>query len=270
MRRGGLRALLGLLLLGSAAQAQTNVPVLVMPTQLGGVVPDRAGWQREFDARMDRAVRKTGRLPRAPGPLTASEASCRTAECMARLAEAAGTDIVVGARVVADKGSPPSYKLVVDRFDRDRPGTVRTEDAECSVCTEVEAAERLEQVAASLLPSMVVVPPRHAEVAPIDLAPVTPPVIAPEAPHRKRNLELALGLTSAVAAGGIAMIVVGAHASSLADHFVGDVTVAQPQTPLLYDTKGTGTALITTGAVVLGGSLIAIALEAHALLRRNR
>lgn len=273
MTRAALRTLLGLVLACGVARAQTSVPVLVMPTQLGGVVPDRAGWQREFDARMDRAVRKTGRTSRAPGPLTASEASCRTAECMARLAEAAGTDIVLGARVVADRGSPPSYKLVVDRYDRDRPGMVRTENAECSVCTEVEAAERLEQVATSLLPSLVVVPRRTVVVTPEPpVAPLAPaqPVVATANPNRERNLELALALTSAVAAGGVAMISVGARASSLDGHRVGSPMEAGGQTPLVYDTKTEGLALITTGAVVLGGSLVALALEARALVRSRR
>ncbi|MEO6954050.1 MAG: hypothetical protein ABI321_19765 [Polyangia bacterium] len=188
---------------------------------------------------------------------------------MARLAETAGTDLVIGARVVADRGSPPSYKLVVDRFDRDSPGTLHSEDAECRVCTEVEAAERLEQVAARLLPSMVVVQPGLLDVVAPTPVTMPPPAFVQENPHRKRNLALALGLTSLVAAGGIAMIVVGAHASSLDGHFVGGVSLANPQTPFLYDTSGTSTALITTGAVVLGGSLIAIALEAYSARSRR-
>ena len=266
-----VRSLLGLLAASGVARAESPVPVLVMPTQLGGAVADRAVWLREFDARMDSAVRRTGRTPRSPGPLTAAEASCRSAECMARLAEAAGTEYVIGARVVADKGSPPSYKLVVDRYDHELPGAVRTVDAECSVCTAKEAATRLEEVAMTMLPSLVVRPVRVEPVAPVPvpLQPTSAVVPAVEPPHRKRNLEIALGVTSAVALGSIALIVVGAHGLSIDGDPVGR-DAAGSQRPFLYDTKGSGTALVTTGGVLLGASVIAVALEAHALVRRPR
>src|SRR4051812_14541504 len=162
--------------LASRARAESPVGVLVLPTQIGGSVPDRAAWQKAFDQRIEDAVRRSGRTPRLSGPLTASEASCRDAACLARLAEGASADIVLLGRVVADRGTPPSYKLTLLRYDRERAGSVRHEESDCSVCTEVEAAERLEQMVKQVLPSLVVVQPRHVDPVPV---PVVPAPVVP-------------------------------------------------------------------------------------------
>ena len=65
------------------AHATSPVAVLVLPTQMSGNVPDRAAWQKAFDERIQAVVRKSGRSTHPSGPLTASEAGCRDATCMA-------------------------------------------------------------------------------------------------------------------------------------------------------------------------------------------
>ena len=231
-----------------------------MPTLVGGTVPDRSGWQREFDARLDHAITKAGRSPQASGPLNATESTCREAECMARLAESAEVNIVLGLRVTADRGSPPSYKLVLTRYDRDRPGVVRHEDAECSVCTELQTAERVEHMVSVVLPSLVVVP--MASVA------ENPPVVEKRGPSRKTLLAL-MGVSAALGVGGIAMI--GAGGKALAINGDPTTMVPLPQQALsVYDTKGTGTALVAVGAVLLVTSVIELGVEGWALRRRAR
>ena len=243
------------------ARAQPTAPVLVLPTLVGGTVPDRIGWQREFDARLDHAITMAGRAPQSAGPLNVTESACREAECMARLAESADVNIVLGLRVAADKGSPPSYKLVLTRYDRDRPGVVRQEDAECSVCTELQTAERIEHMVSVMLPSLVVVP--------VAVVAEKPPAVETRGPSRKTLLAL-MGVSAALGVGGIAMLGVGGRALAIDGEQTSSAVLPATRTPNVYDTKGSGTALVTVGAVLLVTSMIELGVEGWALRRRSR
>ena len=266
----GLLTLSSLVAAGRAA-AEPAVPVLALPTLVGGYVPDRAGWQREFDQRLEQAIRRAGRAPRPPGPLTTAEASCRDAECLAKLAEGANVGIVLGARVTADKGSPPSYKLVLTRYDHDRPGVVRQEEAECSVCTELEAAERLEHMVVTMLPSLVV---QHPRVAPVEAPPpVVEPVVAPtlhEDGLTRRTLYALLGGTIAADLAGIAMVGVGAHGLVIDGTYVHAPRDGDRYARDRYDTSSAGSGLLAAGAVIAIGATVGIVFELRALKRSKR
>lgn len=242
------------------ALAKSAVPVLVLPTQLGGVVPDRAGWQREFDARLEHAINRAGRAPRPSGPLPATDSTCREAECMARIAEAADVNIVLGLRVTADRGSPPSYKLAMTRYDRDRPGVVRQEDAECTVCTEIETAERIEHMVSVMLPSLVVVPPRVDTVA-------RP---APNKGPSRQALLALMGVSATLGVVGIAMLGVGGRALAIDGGPSMDVVPPARQAPEVYDTRGAGTGFVVVGAILLVSSVVELGLEGWALRKRSR
>src|SRR5262245_18018276 len=104
-----------------SAQAQPAAPethTLVLPTAIGGWIPNRSDWQREFDARMLTALRQFERTRvQAPG-LTTEDLACRDATCAKALAQRFEVDEVTGSRVVADLATPPSYHLTVWRYLR--------------------------------------------------------------------------------------------------------------------------------------------------------
>ncbi len=249
------------------AHADAGPPMLALPTIIGGYVSDRAGWQREFDARIAKAVRRGGREPRPPGPLTTAEASCRDAQCMARVAEGAGIGIVLGAKVTADRGSPPSYKLVVTRYDRERPGFVRQEEADCSVCTELETAERLEQMVAVMLPALVVhAPPR------VD-SPVAPPPDPSPPPNKglsRTTLYALVGATAAVGAAGIVMLGVGAQGIAIDGAYVEEPVSGARYARDRYDSRAAGIGLVAAGSVFLVGAATGLVFEIRALKRSPR
>lgn len=241
-----------------ASYAEAPSGVLVLPTQVTGNMADRVRLQRELDEHLERAVTKSGRVTKPAGPLTAAEARCRTADCLAKLAEAAGAQIVIGARVNADRGSPPSYKIFVDRYDRDLPDAVREENADCTVCTEADTIDRIEQVVATLLPVPKPEPPPVA-VAPT-VSVVEPPPVVPK--PSKTGLYAAVGATSAVTIGGLVMLGLGAHAWEIDDHCVGSVPCTR-----LYDTRGTGVALVAIGSIAAIGGLVGLTISAIKLKR---
>lgn len=259
---------LSVLALGRGARADSPVAVLILPTKLEGNVPDRAAWQKAFDERIEAAVRRSGRSPRPSGPLTSVEASCRDATCLGRIAEAGGTDTVLLARVVADRGTPPSYRLSLVRYDRDRPGSVRNEEAECSVCTELETAERLEIMVKQALPSLVV-QPRRVEPPPVTV--VAP--VAPAPPPRglsRTALYGIIGGTAGIGALGIVLLGVGGRGLAIDGDPATQPQAGASQAPTVYDTRGAGIGLAASGSIMLVGAAVGIGFQITALKKTER
>jgi hypothetical protein len=257
-------------MIGADPVRAAPVPVVTLPTILNGVGSDRAAWQKAMDDKLDEGIRASGRTPMLPGPLTGAELACREPECMARVAEGAGGGIVLGAKVIGDRGSPPSYKLVLTRFDHDRPGTVRQETVECAVCTQADAADRLGQMIATMMPSLVVQPPpRH---PPVEAAQPTPPTAVAAAPERtvpRKLLWAAIGVSAASGAAGLAMLGVGMHALAIDGSAVGSAAPgAQPRE--LYDTRGAGIGLTVAGSLLVVSAAVELGFEIWLLKKRAR
>jgi hypothetical protein len=251
---------LSVLVAAGVARAEPPVQIVTLPTLFVGVSGDHELWQRTLDDRIEAGIRHSGRGPRLPGPLTGAELGCRDASCMARIAESNEGSFVLGARVTADRGSPPSFKIMLVRFDRRHPETVEQVEVECSVCTQAEVADALEHTVASMLAP----PPTPTPVVP------TPPVATvetPPAPHGpKRSTMLALiGGTSALGVVGVVMLGVGGRGLAINGSPSSAITPPATEAPRLYDTKGAGAGLVATGTIVTLGALIGLGFEIAAL-----
>jgi hypothetical protein len=241
--------------------------VVTLPTLLQNI-PDRGGaWQRAMDDYLEAGIRNAGRKPRLPGPLTGSELGCREPECMARVAEGSGGPAqVLGAKVIADRGSPPSYKIIVTRFDPERPNAVHQEAIECSVCTQAEVGDKLTQVVGTLLPK-----PAAPIVTATPAAAVTPTVVATPA-HRtysRKLLSAAIGTSAAFGAVGIAMLGIGGRAFAIDGQPTSIPSPAGPS-PELYDTRGTGIGLTVVGGLMLVSTSVELGVEIWLLRHRAR
>ncbi len=181
---------------------------------------------------------------------------------MARIAESNEGAMVLGARVTADRGSPPSFKILLVRFDRRHPETVEQVEVDCSVCTQAEVADALEHTVATML-----TPP------PTPVAP-TPPVETVENPPPSRGpkrstMRALIAGTSALGVVGVVMLGVGGRGLAINGNPTSAVTPPATEAPKLYDTKGAGAGLVATGTIVTLGALIGLGFEIAAL-RHNR
>jgi hypothetical protein len=182
---------------------------------------------------------------------------------MARIAESNEGSLVLGARVTGDRGSPPSFKILLVRFDRRHPEVVEQVEVECSVCTQAQVADSLEQMVAKML-----APPPAPEVAP------TPPVAtvetppAPRGPRRSTMLAL-IGGTSALGVAGVVMLGVGGRELAVNGRPASPLAPGAKETPTIYDTKGAGAGLVATGTIVTLGALIGLGFEIAALRRSH-
>lgn len=242
-------------------------PVVTLPTLLSGINANRDGWLRLLDAHLESGVRRGRRAPRLPGPLTDVELSCREAECMARVAESNEGAQVLGVKVTADRGSPPSYEIVIVRYDRERPGTVRAEQESCSVCTRDEVAERVEQMVIRVLPvpeaPAAPAPPPQAVAPPVPERPAVPPRRGPS----RKTLFALVGVTAALGVGGIAMLGAGGYGLAINGHQTTPAVSPHEYAPEVYDTRGQGAGLLAAGSVVTVGALIGLGFEIAALLK---
>jgi hypothetical protein len=250
---------MSVLVAASVAHAEPPAPVVTLPTLFVGVSGDHELWQRTLDDRVEAGIRHSGRGPRLPGPLTGAELGCRDASCMARIAESNEGSLVLGARVTGDRGSPPSFKIMLVRFDRRHPETVEQVEVECSVCTQAEVADALEHTVASMLapPPTPVLP-----TPPVATVETTPP--APHGPKRSTVLAL-IGGTSALGVAGVVMLGVGARGLAINGHAASALPPGAKEAPTVYDTKGAGAGLVASGTIVTLGALIGLGFEIAAL-----
>jgi hypothetical protein len=249
-----------MLAMGGVAYADTP-QVVTLPTLVAGVSVDRDAWQHALDDKLEAGIKKSGRAPRLPGPLTSGELGCRDADCRARICEGNEGALVLGARVTADKGSPPSYKIVVVRYDREHPGTVQQQEDDCSVCTQADVIERLAHIVESMLP-----PPAVAVVA---APPEPPPVVVAPAPRRPNRHALLAGAVTNTALLTAGLVMLGVGGGALAINGTGTTKVIAPSTeaPRIYDTRAAGIGLLAAGSVVTVGTLIGLGFEMMALYR---
>jgi hypothetical protein len=257
-------------LLAAATARAEQVPVVSLPTILVNVGADKIGWQRAMDDRLDAGIRSSGRAPRLPGPLDGPEAGCREPECMARIAEGATAGIVLGAKIIGDRGSPPSYKIVLTRFDRDRPGTVRQETVDCTVCTQSDASDRLGQMVATMLPSLQV---QHPRVDPTP-APTPPPATVTQPPAERRVsrklLHGAIAASAIFGAAGIGMLGAGGRALAIDGTSVDAAVPPATQSREVYDTRAAGIGLTVAGAMLVVSASIELGFEIWLLKKRSR
>jgi len=232
---------------------------LIVPSVLQG---RGAGKVAEWDARIDARLLALGVVV-APARLSEDELRCAQIDCLERLRQRHGVDLVLRARIDAEPLGVKVRLLMV------RAGEARNsvDQAECAECSVDAAARRLDELIARALGATPgVSAPARAPLAPdvpdtSGIRPIdTRPPPAPAArPRWLTATEVVLGV---VAGGGL--VAAGLGARLLYDDGRPACTLAAPATqcPRVYDTLGLGAGLIAAGAVLAAGGAAGIgALE---------
>ncbi len=279
---GHHRAMVLSLLVGLGAQTTmahadaTQDRVLLVPTLLGGPIPDAAEWRKEFDGRVADALRRSRRLKLVPSKQAINAAGiCLDTACSRSIVEREHADGLIAARVMVGAEHPPMYRVSVTVYDRAHDD-LRTREDRCVACSEFQAAELLGKLSAFALEPE----PRNdsrGDTVPTPLAadPAPLPSMAPHRPAERwpsRSARYALvAVTAAVGAGGLSMLSVGARALALDGAYVSGPEPGFAFARDRYDTRTAGIALLAFGGTCVLGSVVGLVFELRALhVRRPR
>ncbi len=170
--------LIMLSLVASPTRAEERRRVIVVPTELGGFFTNREQARRDVDLALQERLRTAQFTVPTRSPLSPSEADCREFDCLARIADAHGANIVVAGRLVSNQAVTVSYHLRI-RVAEKTNGKIATREREkdCENCTESQARDML----ATLMSAVIANEPESAPPVPPTPAPTLEPKTAPSA-----------------------------------------------------------------------------------------
>jgi hypothetical protein len=140
-----MRALLVAAMLAAAlsAHAEEARRAIVVPTQLGGFIPNRTEMRAALDVMVANRLRRARVTVQAP-TLSAAEGQCFDGPCLAALAERHRVDVVVASRLIDDEQrAANAYHVAVRVWVRGETPALRTRDQACPLCSEDKATELL-------------------------------------------------------------------------------------------------------------------------------
>jgi hypothetical protein len=141
------------------------------------------------------------------------------------------------------------------------------------VCTAAETADRLQQVVAQMLPTMVIqhrASPSPSPTPSPSPSPTPSPTPSPSPTQSPSRAGLIAGtaVTAVAAAGALVMLGFGGHALSIDGEPTTSLLPPVTQAPMRYDTQAAGIGLVASGSLLLVGAATGLAFEIRALRRR--
>ena len=260
--RSGITLVLlsSLLCVHAEARADKARHAIVVPTELGGYFLNRDQYRREVNLALEDRLRAAQFSVPTRSPLSASESDCRDLDCLTRIGDMHGADVVVAGRIVNNQQVKVSYRLRVRVVEiiNDKPVT-REREKDCENCAEPAARDGLATLMTAVLANEPETPPNGVGTAPVVPSPGPAPGLGPDNSSLTRDR---LSPKEKVAFRTVGLVVGALGIGLLAQGFVelahnGDIQTKNGQR-YRVDTTTTGQPLFfTLGATtLLGGGIL--------------
>jgi hypothetical protein len=144
MKRAFIVAVIAVAAVAAPARADEPKRAIVVPTQLGGFIPNRHEVQLAIDVLVANRLRRARVNVVSPSSLSAEEAQCQEDVCLAEIAARRHVDVVVASRLINDEQrNLNAYHIAVRMFVRDELPAIRVRDKTCTYCSEDKATDML-------------------------------------------------------------------------------------------------------------------------------
>jgi len=217
------------------ARADETRRAIVLPTQLGGFIPNRQEVQKAIEVLIENRLRRVRYAVASAEALSPDELHCNEDACLATIGAKHGADVVVATRLINDEQKANAYHLFVRMFVRgDKPLRSRAKD--CPYCSENKATETLAVMVAKTLAG-------EPEEATPPIAPQQPPKTPEQSVSTTKKALRGTSIASAVA--GVVLMSVGGWKASQNGEVICDPECKQRDTTPAQATLFTlGTALV--------------------------
>jgi hypothetical protein len=246
------RLLLLSMLLSAPALADETRHALVVPTQLGGFIPNKMQVQQGIDVLIGNRLRRAKVDVTDNPPFLPEEITCHDDVCLAQIANRHGVEVVVSSRLVNDEKRNNAYHIDVRMFVRGESPSVRARTVTCDYCSEDKATDILATTVAQAYANE----PSPAEVSPNSPPPpvVTPaPLPQPSDDGAATKKKALIGGAVALGAGGAVAIGLGAWKLTQNGEVQCDPICQQRNT-----TAGTVTAFVVGGVAIAGAITLGV------------
>jgi hypothetical protein len=244
------------------ARGDGNRRAIVVPTQLGGFIPNRQEMRAALAVLVSNRLRRVRVDVEAPA-LTAAEKQCQEEACLAEIARRHQVDVVVASRLINDEQrADNAYHIAVRVFVRDETPALRAREQVCALCSEDKASELLAMtVAAAYADEPEPVPATTTTTATAAAPDSAPPPVAPSvavaepapplapAPRRSTVPWLLGGGAIGLGAGGIVALALGGWKASQDGELRCDPDCRR------RDTSAGQAAAFTVGSVAMAGAV---------------
>ena len=188
--------------------AQETRHAIVVPTQLGGFIPQKAEVQQAIDVLIANRLKRAKVEVMENPPLLPEEFGCHDDVCLAQIANRHNVEVVVSSSLVNDEKRNNAYHLVAKLFVKGESPSVRERTQDCDYCSEDKATDMLATMvaqayaneAATAAPSSAPPPSSGVASAPppaVDVGPTTTQKVL-----RGGAIVLGVGGVVAIALGG--------------------------------------------------------------------
>jgi hypothetical protein len=116
---------------------------IVVPTQLGGFIPNKSEVQAGIDVLIANRLKRVKVEVLENPPWLPEELACHDDICLAQIANRHNVDVVVSSSLVNDEQRNNAYHINVRMFVKGESPTVRERSVTCDYCSEDKATDLL-------------------------------------------------------------------------------------------------------------------------------
>jgi hypothetical protein len=132
-----------MLVVALPAMADETRHAIVVPTQLGGFIPNKAEVQAGIDVLIANRLRRAKVDVMENPPWLQEELTCHEDICLAQIANRHGVEVVVSSSLVNDEQRNNAYHITVRMFVKGESPSVRERNVTCDYCSEDKATDLL-------------------------------------------------------------------------------------------------------------------------------
>lgn len=143
MRMRVVALMLSFATLPKLAGADEARHAIVVPTQLGGFIPNKQEVQAAIDVLIANRLKRAKVSVMDNPPFLPEEIGCSDDVCLAQIANRHRVEVVVSSSLVNDEQRNNAYHIVVRMFVRGESPTVRERKQTCDYCSEDKATDLL-------------------------------------------------------------------------------------------------------------------------------
>lgn len=261
-RFGVASALVLVLAVALPAGADEARHAIVVPTQLGGFIPNKGEVQAGIDVLIANRLRRAKVEVAENPPWLPEELSCHDDICLAQIANRHRVDVVVSSSLVNDEQRNNAYHITVRLFVKGESPTVRERNVTCDYCSEDKATDLLATTVAQAYANEPAASAAAPGATPMDATlTAPPPALVDRTPTTTQKLLRAGSIVLAV--GGLAAIGLGGWKLSQNGVVACDPICVQRDT-----TAGTATGFVVGGVAIAAAIPMAIFGWRHAAARK--
>jgi hypothetical protein len=187
------------------ANAQETKRALVLPTQLGGFIPNRKEVQKALDILVENRLRRARVQVLPQTVLSRDEALCSAEACLEEIANAHAVDVVVASHFINDEQrNLNAYHISVRLFVRGEKQPHRHWEKDCAYCSDDKATDLLALTVAEALAGEPTSKPAAPATTPIAVHETRP--VAPTESSPQRSLKKPILRGAAIAASVVGVI----------------------------------------------------------------